>query len=441
VSAFWKRTILLSALALVTAGVLLFASVTTAQLHEAQRKIHSIASREPQSADPAQSFVEITLDTPPMAQLSSGFTGIAPSVHMIRLGSARPLSNLDPIEHPSRRRWGRIDFSFAFLIYLPIALIPLAFLIYRHCTQPGDIEKLLSGRSSIFDFSIERILLPLLGSAGFVGLVTIACLYTSGLRVPTNEMLARLSIWGLLLILYLSGWTLLYAYLLLRVRSFPIATIYYGATFLLIAFLLPQFLQTATMALERPRGRLPLIVERRKLAQQVRRDDHTGIDRFLAQAGYSPLDWSVPLPAAQFVALENLRIEQKVQPELEALESSVQRIDRLTIFSSWLSPYLVAQFGIDDLAGTGLARYSAFRAAAIQYHDQWQKYLLGFLARRQFLDFDALKSAPRFRFSGNDNSEILPSVLARCTYLAFLCLMLCLAIRRRLRQLLPGQKK
>lgn len=440
-TSFWKRTILLSALGLITAAVLLFASSLTSRLHDAQRKVHAGATREPQSADPADAYIEITLDTSPLAQLSSGYTGIAPSMHMVRLGAARPLSNIDPIEHPARRRWGRIDFSFAFLVYLPIALIPLAFTIYRKCTNRGDIDKLMSGRTTIFDFSIERILLPLLGSAGFVALVTLGCLYSAGVRLSTNDTLARISLWVAVVSLYLLGWILLYAYLLLRARSFPIATIYYGALFLLAAFLLPQFLQSASTAFERPRGRLPLVVERRKLGQQVRRDDRDGIDRFLERKGFSRLDWSQPLTQAQFAAIENLRIEEQVQPRLREFEDTVQNLDQLALYTSWLSPYLVAQFGVDDLAGTGLARYSRFRTDSIAYHEQWRKYTLGFLARRQYLDFDAFKAIPRFAGSGEDTSLVFQHASLRCLYLGAFCLVLTIGIRRQLVLILPKRRK
>ncbi|MFN7543206.1 MAG: DUF3526 domain-containing protein [Acidobacteriota bacterium] len=440
-TSFWKHTILLFVLALITAAVLLFASNNTSQLHDAQRKVHALINREPQSSDPGTTFVEISLEPSPTAQLSSGYTGIAPSIHLIRLGAPRPLSHVNSIEHPSRRRWGRIDFSFAFLLYLPIALIPLAFFIYRRCTERDDLDKLLSGRTSILDFSMERILLPLLGSAGFLGLVTLACIYSAGLRLSNNDILARIAVWVLLIGLYLLGWILLYAFFLLRRRSFAVATIHYGAAFLLIAFILPQSLQTVSLALERPRGRLPLIVERRKLAQQIRRDDRAGVDRYLEREGFSRLEWSKPLSSSEFAAIENLRIEQQARPLLEEFENSVRRMDQLSLLTSWISPYLVAQFGVDDLAGTGLARYSDFRSAAIEYHEQWRKHLLGFLARRQFLDFDSLRRLPRFRFSGNESNTILLSACVRCGYLALLCLVLAAGIRSRLNQLLPKPHK
>lgn len=437
----WMEKSIPYVLAVVTALVLLFASTTTSRLHDSQRKLHAGATREPQMADPAETYREVVLETSRLAQLSSGYTGIAPSMHLVRMAAARPLSNVDPIEHPARRRFGRVDFSFAFLVYLPIALIPVCLLIYRKCSSRGDVEKLTSGRTTIFDFAAERILLPLAASGGLVLLVTIACLYGAGVTLPSNDLLVRLGMWGLLIALYLLGWILLFAFLLLRTRSFPTATLYYAASFLVVAFLAPQLLQTFALSVERPKGRLPLLVERRKLAQQYRVDDREAIDRFLQRQGFGAMDWTEPLPQAQAVALVNLRIEEAIRPKLDEFEGTVARLDQIAMATAWLSPYLVAQEGVDELAGTGLKRYSEFRKACIAYHEEWRKYTLGYLAKRQFLDFDGLRGVPKFSYSAQEPEGVVLSSGVRLAYLGGICVLLGLAAGRELRKMLPRKKK
>ncbi|MCX6610819.1 MAG: DUF3526 domain-containing protein [Acidobacteria bacterium] len=437
----WQRAILQITLGIGVTLILLFASATTSRVHEQERKIHAGATREPQSADPASSFFEIVLESSPIGQLSAGFTGIAPSMHLIRLDATRPLSNIDPIENPARRRFGRIDFSFAFLVFLPIALIPLCYMIYRKCMARGDADKLSSGRTKLSDFIIERILLPILGSGGLVFLVTIACFYSSGLRLNDNELLARLSLWSLLTALYLICWMLLFAFLLVRSATFASATIQYAAIFLLVVFVIPQFIQSIELAIERPKGRLPLIVERRKLTAEVKADDKDGIDRFLTRQGFAPLNWSEPLTKAQSVALLNLRIEEKIAPKLKEFEDNVRKLDEMAIIGSWISPYTIAQFGVDDLAGTGLSRYSSFRTEAIAFHERWRKYALGFIAKRQILDYDSLRNAPKFKSAGEDSGQVFLMGGLRCLYFIVLALMLTIGISRELKKILPRRKK
>lgn len=436
-----KEMVLQVLLAIGVAIVLVFASANTSNLHEQVRKLHVNALREPQMADPALTYLEVVLETGPLAQLSAGFAGIAPSMHMIKLGAARPMSNVDPIEHPARRRYGRVDFSFAFLVFLPIGLIPLAYLIYRKCVQRGSTEKLLSGRSTLFDFIVERVLLPLFASGGYVALVTLACLYAAGTRLGSNEQLGLILLWMLMVALYLLFWLMLFGLFLLQSGSFSSAILKYTGSYLILVFLVPQFIETVSLAVEQPRGRLPLIVERRKLTSMAKRSEPADFDRYVVRQGFKPMDWSTPIPKAQAVALENLRVEESVAPQLKDFEETVTQLDRIAQYTSWLTPFLTAQYGVDDLAGTGVARYSRFRTKAIEFHEVWRKYALGFLARREFLDFDSLRNAPKFKFEEPTFLEHLVESLVRCTYLLALCGGIAILIRRRLRVILPPSRK
>ncbi len=432
-----RQIVLPIALGITVVLMFLFASANTSRLHDQERKIHLGATREPQLADPATSFLEIILEPSPLAGLSAGLVGIAPSIHMIRMAATRPLSNINPIEHPARRRFGRIDFSFAFLVFLPIAFIPLFFMIYKKCASKGDLENLISGKISLFDFSIERILLPLFASGALVFAVTIACLYSSGLALNSNEILGRLSIWALLITLYLLCWILLFAYLLLRSASFSMTTIQYAAIFLMLVIVIPQLIQTLELSLERPKGRLPLIVERRKLSAGIKPGDQAGIDQYFTRQGFGPFNWTEPLPKAQALAIETLRIEEKLAPKLLEFDENVRKLDEMAINGAWISPFLVAQFAVDDLAGTGLARYSSFRNASNAYQEQWRKYTMGFLSKRQFLDFDALRNAPKFNGTNEDSFGIFMLGILRCVYFGLIFGILAIGIRRELSRMLP----
>lgn len=437
----WRYVLLQVFTATVVAIVLLLASTNTARLNDMNRKVQAGATREPQSADPAESFVEILMDPSSLAHLSAGYTGIAPSMHMIKLSSSRPLSNLDPLEHPARRRFGRVDFSFAFLVFLPIALIPMYFLIYRKCTARGDVEKLTTGRATLGDFVMERVLLPVFAIAGFVALVTLACIYGAGVRLGSNEQLILVMVWGLALSVYLLLWMMLFTWLLLRTKAFPTALLQYAGIFLLVVFVVPQLVQSIGLAINRPMGRLPLVVARRQAALQVRADDLAGINRYLERNKLGPISLDTPLPALQAQALANLRIEEMVAPKLAEFEASVARLDTFASIASWTTPYLVAQFMIDEIAGTGLRRHSEFRQKSIEFHETWRKFTLPLLAKRQIMDFDMLRSAPKFNFPAEDANTVLLSVGPRLLLLMALAIGLGVAIAVEIGKIVPKKKK
>lgn len=418
-------------------ALILFGAANSTRLFEAERKLQQNALREPQAADPTAVYVEVLLPQAVLPQLSVGYSGIAPSMHLIRLVAARPLSNIDPIEHPSRRRYGRIDLNFVFLIALPIAILPLCFWVYRKSLASGAVAKLMEGKVSFFDFCVERILLPIGSFLGILMLTTLGALYTNGLRIGSNELLARLSLWALIVGLYLLLWFLLFAWLLLRQSSFSEAVLAYSAASVILLMALPMMLHTLESSFAPPHERLPIILERKQLALDLHDVDRVAIDRYLQSKGSPSFDWSQPLKPAEASALASLRVEDRLAPKINAFEDSVQSLDRIAQAASWLSPLELAQSAIDDLAGTGISRYSRFRTASIGYFNDWQSYTLPFLAKRRTLDFDALRAAPKFQFKEEDSAWIFGLAGLRVLYLALLVLGILLSIRRQLEQVLP----
>ncbi len=419
------------------AALFLFAASNTTRLADSERKIQANALRDPQSSNPATAYVEILLPPPALPQLSAGYMGIAPSMHLIRILAARPLSNIDPIEHPARRRFGRVDLNFAFLLALPVAILPLCFLVYRNSLASGAVAKLKEGRVSLFDFCIESIFLPLGVFLGLLLLTTLGALYTNGLRIASNEALARLSLWALIVGVYLLVWFLLFVWCLLRQPTFAGAALSYSAWCVLILLGLPLTLHTIESTLVPPHARLAVVLERRQLIIDVRNADHAQFDRFLQSRGAPAFDWSQPLAPSDLSTLTNLLIEDRLAPRIATFEASVKSLDQFAQAASWLSPLELTQSAIDDLAGTGLSRYSRFRTASLAYFDQWQRYMLPFLAKRRPLDFDALRAAPKFQFKEEDSGWVLGMAAARALYLFAFAALLIHGIRRQLKSILP----
>ncbi|WP_031498752.1 DUF3526 domain-containing protein [Bryobacter aggregatus] len=418
-------------------ALIVFASSVSAGIGQTETTLQRYSMKEPQVADPGSVYVEVTLPPPALLQLSSGLVGMAPSMHLIRLLATRPLTNVDVIEHPARRRYGRVDLSFVFLLVLPIAILPICFFLYRQCLASGAIEKLLSGKVSMFDFCIERILMPLGVFSGVIILSTLASLYASGMQIGSNERLGRLSFWVAIVSVYLLGWLLLFAWLLLRGSSFAGAAIRYTGIFLISVIGVPFLLQSIGSAIARPQSRLEISIDRRNLSKTIQLPEQAVVDQFLQSQGAPAIDWSQPLGNTRLIALKSLMVEEQLRPKVEAFESSVRRMEQLSQIGSWLSPYTVTQFAVDDLAGSGLSRYTEFREAAIVFFQQWKTYLLPYLSTKQTLDFDALRGAPKFQMKPENSGMLFGVSAIRFLYLGVIAGTLVVLLRRELQRVLP----
>jgi hypothetical protein len=420
----WFRFVLPGALALLLAAGVVFSASVSAALARTEAQLHSNALTEPQSADPLNTYVEVAIPKAPLPLLSGGYSGIAPSIHLIRLSASLPLSNIDPIENPARRRFGRADLSFAILYGLPLAALLICVFISRRAAgvRPGK---------RLWDFTAEHIALPISAWFAFCFATLLSAQYAFGLRLEGNDAFLRMAAWTTGIALYSAFWLLLFLYLLLRLASATRAALAYSAAYLVLGVLLPGLLQSVALAAAQPEPRIALTLERRQ-----RTAFHSAVDRekVLRMQGYfgGNFDFdSLPLPAKQ--TLTAIAIEQEMGPRIDAFLNRIRLFEALDGGFAWLSPVSLTRGFIDDLAGTGIRRYASFREQSAAFSESWRKHMLPKLLRREALDYDDLRNAPKFRFEEEPGLALASRSACSLAYLAALCLGLGLLSARRYR--------
>jgi ABC-2 type transport system permease protein len=92
-------------------------------------------------------------------------------------------------------------------------------------------------------------------------------------------------------------------------------------------------------------------------------------------------------------------INQSVQPVLddynEALNKQQSWVNRLR----FLSPAILLQDGLNDLAGTSPAHYTDFRNQVIAFADTWRHYFIPRMFKNEKMKSDELASLPKHSYS------------------------------------------
>ncbi len=413
----WFRFVLPLALALLLVTGVIFSAGVTANLAQTEAQLQSNALSEPQSADPMQTYVEVAIPKAPLPLLSGGFTGIAPSIHLIRLSASLPLSNIDPIENAARRRFGRVDLSFAILQGLPLAALLMCIFVSWKLAGRKPTKKL-------WDFAAEHIALPLSAWFGFCFAALLSAQYAFGLRLDSNEAFLRMAGWTLAVALYSIFWLSLYLYALLRMRSAARAAMVYCAAYVLLTIAFPGFLQALAIAAAQPEPRIALTLERRERTQF-----HSAVDRQkvmkLQKAFGGDFDFdALSLPAKQ--SLTAIAIEQEMGPRIDEFLNRIRLFEKLDAAFVWLSPASLTRGLIDDMAGTGIRRYSQFREQSAAFSEAWRQRMLPKLLRREALDYDDLRNSPKFRFQEEPGWNLAARTGLGLAVLAALSAILCL---------------
>ena len=109
-------------------------------------------------------------------------------------------------------------------------------------------------------------------------------------------------------------------------------------------------------------------------------------------------------------------IERRVQPVLDRYADRLAAQQRLVAWARFLSPAILMQDALNDVAGTGTARHRLFMDQVEAYHARWRQYFVSLIFQKvRLTDFSGV---PQFTFG-----EELSATVARRSLATLLGLM------------------
>jgi ABC-2 type transport system permease protein len=103
--------------------------------------------------------------------------------------------------------------------------------------------------------------------------------------------------------------------------------------------------------------------------------------------------------------------ERLIQPVLDHFDRQVAGQQALVDRFRFLSPAIVTQAALNDLAGTGVARYRHFLTLVEQFHQQWQAFFYPRIVQKAQLQAADYDGFPTFQFYEESASAVTRRVL------------------------------
>ena len=94
----------------------------------------------------------------------------------------------------------------------------------------------------------------------------------------------------------------------------------------------------------------------------------------------------------------NKRMEEMLRPVTERFDAQLARQQQVVNWFRFLTPALLAQESLYDIAGTGQARHRHFTAQVDEFHAAWKSYFNPRIARRELVSCDDFTRFPRYSF-------------------------------------------
>lgn len=373
----------------------------------------------------ARTFV--ALPPGPLSALSVGLGDLYPERAEISIWK-RPdtLFGRYQLESPLSLLAGRFDLGFVVIFLLPLFALALSYDLLAAEREGGTLPLVLTGPVSLHRLVSAKIL------ARLVWLTVSLTVIVGAAAVVAGEPLGRpgrLLGWFGVAWLYGVFWLCLAAWVATRVRRSENAAAALATSWLALVCVLPGLLNVAVLAGSPTPSRLEFVTSMRAASSEASRASAELLSEFYhehpelaangRQGGF--------LPA--FYASER-EIERRLVPLMAEYDERLEAQQRLVATWSWLSPAVLANEALVELAGTGIGRQRAAAEQARAFLAEWH----GALSPRIFLgqglapeDYDAL---PTFRFAEPPVS--VSRVLGGLGGLAALIVLTLALARRRL---------
>jgi ABC-2 type transport system permease protein len=380
--------------------------------------------------------VDVALPPASLAALSVGQSDLYLSNTQAYLWSnADELFAKSEPQNPVNLLAGRFDLTFVVLYIYPLVILALSFNMLSAEIEGGTLALLLSQPVSARQILVGKVIarisivVPVLIISALMSLLVV--------RAPIADQgsLARFLLWSGVVIFYGLFWFGLAALINSLNRSSATNAIMLVGLWLLFVIIVPSLISTLSETVYPVPPRAELIIAGRDTEPNVRRDGERVLAKFYE-------DHPELRPTANAAEISEFRRQllttylndrHAQQPLVESYDRQLAGqqtfVNRLCFFST----AIIAQEAMNDIAGTGFARYRDFRAQVNHFVEANRSFYVPKIMRGEMLTLADYEGIPRFRYRNETTAQVGLRVARGLGGLLALSVLVCFAALYRLR--------
>jgi len=337
-----------------------------------------------------------------LAAISIGQGDLNPTYVKVSADNKDTFAFNEEIENPSNLLIGHFDLAFVLVFLLPLLIIALSYNLLSAEREQGTLAMTLSNSVSLIALLTGKIAFRAALVFSCVAIVTVAGLVTASVDLIAKDGLFRLGWWIALLFAYGVFWfALSMAVNGLGKTSAQNALILVG---LWIVFLLvmPTLLGVAVNMTYPVPPRTEMVGMLRAIQTDVNNEYDATVahsEQTVSEGRIVPgildskdyRDVQKKIAVQQAAAERNAQVLARYEHSLASQQSVVDRL-------RYLSPAILLQEALNDVAGTDSARYRHFYDQVDLFHRDWQAVFLPKALYNTRLTLSDYEQFPRFRY-------------------------------------------
>lgn len=372
-----------------------------------------VPTTTPEAFAPTGKNHPVALPPSQLTVLSIGQSDIYPYSATVDIYTSKhAVFNFYEQDNPLNLLAGRFDLAFVFVFLFPLLILAISYNLLSAEKENGTLAMTLAQSPlGLGKLLAGKILIRLLVVLTLAVSLTLVGLLISGVNIFAPDVLPRLLLWTAAIGLYACFWFALAA--LVNAFGYSSATnamILAGAWILLVV-VSPAVLSVAATTLHPTPSRLEFVSKQREADNYTRSAGEKLLGKYYG-------DHPELVPAGQldlndftrrFYAVRQ-EMQRRMLPEVEQFERQLQAQQTLLNRYRILSPPVILQDALNDIAGTSTARQKTFVAQIHGFIEDWQAFFVPRVMRKENLKAADYETIPRFGFREESNAAIFNRV-------------------------------
>jgi ABC-2 type transport system permease protein len=335
----------------------------------------------------------------PLAALSVGQSDLYPYYFKVSRQSKQHFTTNDEIENPTNLLAGRFDLAFVIIYLFPLLILALSYNLISAEREQGTLAMMMSQPVALRSFVAGKVglraIVLLLLAIGF----SLAGVLLGGVKLAAEGAWWRLLFWIGIVAAYGAFWFALAVAVNAFGKSSATNALALAGLWLVFVLLIPSMLNVAVTSIYPVPSRVEMIQATRRASAEATAkgsqllakyfEDHPELT---AGGKLDPTDFYTRSIATQE------ETERLAQPVIDHFDRQVigqqSMIDRFR----FLSPAIVTQAALNDVAGTGVARYRYFLTLVDDFHQTWKSYFNPRIVQKLKLGANDYDHLPNFTF-------------------------------------------
>lgn len=383
------------------------------KIESGEKKVSSFAdSRLPQSLGRNMGLRYAAMQPGPLGSLAIGQSDLYPYYFKVSTGSKQSFVNNDELENPVHLLAGRFDLSFALLYLFPLVILAFSYNLISAEKEGGTLAMALSQPVSLQHLVTAKVTLRALFAVALALALSIAGVMIGGAELSAPGAASRLLLWIVVTVLYGAFWFALAVAVNAFGRGSAHNAMVLAGLWLFFVVVMPSALNVAVKSAHPVPSRVELIQAARVAGEDATRKSSHLLARYLEDhPDLAPKTKGDAPDYGTLLVAVNEEAERSVQPVLNRFDAQVTSQQGMVDRFRYLSPAIVAQSAFNDLAGSGLARYTHFMTQVDDYHRRWRGFFTPRILRREKLSSADIDKLPAFSY----REEPMPALIERVT--------------------------